>query len=119
MIRYEMFDFVDVFQDLEKYIWPCVCSTEANDGTSDNETNRLVVQVVKWGLWNRKKEETQTPNKNVQICKANLSFPYQIVQFPQSGNIFVSSEVSWPPWIDLFWPETYGSQMNELKRKYC
>ena len=48
-----------------------VCSTEAsNDGTSDNETNRLVVQVVKWGLlWKKKYHERRNPNPKQECFK--------------------------------------------------
>ena len=65
-----------------------VCSTEAsNDGTSDNETNRLVVQVVKWGLlWKKEipwKKETQTPSKNVLRSSKIFPFLHQIEHLSQ------------------------------------
>ena len=55
-----------------------VCSTEAsNDGTSDNETNRLVVQVVKWGLlWNKKYHERRKPKPQARMFRSSKIFPF-------------------------------------------
>ena len=74
-----------------------VCSTEAsNDGTSDNETNRLVVQVVKWGLlWKKKYHERRKPKPQARMFRSSKIFPSSFKQ------------ICWP-----IWPETYGSQMG-------
>ena len=109
-----------------------VCSTEAsNDGTSDNETNRLVVQVVKWGLLWKKRNTMKEGNPNPKqecsdIAKSFLSFIFQTDLLTYlTGNIWqpngltkillklsIGSAAHFWPFSQLYWLQTIPRKLG-------